>query len=113
MIQVQRSFLIGGGILVKNCLINIVRRKGLSKVTPILSNNIGKPIGISLGKRVEDIHEYLTIKCPNCGEGNTLFSDPAEIEYGSFFLPEECWDCGQEYDLPEYKLKAYIVIEEK
>lgn len=84
----------------------------MSKVKPEITN-LNTPIRIDLGKRVEDIHNNILVKCPNCGDIDYRLEDPADIEYGSFFLPDECLNCGQEYVETNYKLKAYIVIEEE
>ena len=83
----------------------------MSKVKPIITG-INKPIKVRLGKRLDDVDENIHVTCPDCGYKMRYLDDPADLEYGSFYISDECWECGKEFEDTSFKVKAYIIIEE-
>ena len=81
-------------------------------VTPIISN-IGKPIKVSLGKRLDYISDNIIFECPECNHKMELLDDPADLEYGSFFGYEECHECGVDFETYEWEVKATVIISKK
>lgn len=84
----------------------------MSKVYPIIKN-INKPISIWLGKRIEGFQEDIILECPSCGYKMNLTSDSASFEYGELFSPDECWNCGEEFENIEFEAEATVTIKIK
>ena len=63
------------------------------------------------------LYAYGDIKfeCPTCKEvfSEVDLSEGDALEYGSFYSPSECYECGQEFDQVDYEITAEITIKIK
>lgn len=54
-------------------------------------------------------------ECPNCGVifeiKNLLHGE--HLEYGNFYSPDMCWECGQVFEDVEWEVTATVTIKEK
>lgn len=84
----------------------------MNKAKPVI-DGLNKPIEVGLGKRLEWIDDNIIITCPECGNTREYLDDTADLEYGSFYISDECYNCGKEYENIKFNVKAYVVIEEE
>ena len=60
-------------------------------------------------------YNKVKFECPSCSEVfdtvNLAHGDP--LEYGDFYSPDECYECGQEFEEIDFEVTATISIKIK
>ena len=83
----------------------------MTKVNPIITG-LDKPIEVWLGKRLEGVAggEGIVFECPSCGYKMNMTDDMANLEYGSFYGTNICYNCETEFNELEFEVKATITV---
>lgn len=77
---------------------------------------LGQPMDLELGEiKRPVVYETVYPKCPYCDTSlwNIDLSDGDPLEYGSFYLPEECDECGEDFAPSEFEVTATLTITRK